>query len=149
MTEFRTKKELSIHNCILGLVNVIITTHLKEFLNSFQVKDVSEALNYCNKYHVQGSNVYTMLYQLLVCPPDALALESMYVSHVNAHTPISPDISVALKLLEDHGHKVDLDVVLTSTPSSVPLSLLTPYLEATLGQRVCISLLYWILIYER
>jgi hypothetical protein len=142
MTEFRTKKELSIHNCILGLVNVIITTHLKEFLNSFQVKDVSEALNYCNKYHVQGSNVYTMLYQLLVCPPDALALESMYVSHVNAHTPISPDISVALKLLEDHGHKVDLDVVLTSTPSSVPLSLLTPYLEATLGQRVCISLLY-------
>ena len=149
MTEFRTKKELSIHNCILGLVNVIITTHLKEFLNSFQVKDVSEALNYCNKYHVQGSNVYTMLYQLLVCPPDALALESMYVSHVNAHTQISPDISVALKLLEDHGHKVDLDVVLTSTPSSVPLSLLTPYLEATLGQRVCISLLYWILIYER
>jgi hypothetical protein len=103
---------------------------------------VSEALNYCNKYHVQGSNVYTMLYQLLVCPPDALSLESMYVSHVNAHTQISPDISVALKLLEDHGHKVDLDVVLTSTPSSVPLSLLTPYLEATLGQRVCISLLY-------
>ena len=102
---------------------------------------MSEALNYCNKYHVQGSNVYTMLYQLLVCPPDALALESMYVSHVNAHTPISPDISVALKLLEDHGHKVDLDVVLTSTPSSVPLSLLTPYLEATLGQRVCICLI--------
>ena len=98
---------------------------------------MSEALNYCNKYHVQGSNVYTTLYQLLVCPPDALALESMYVSHVNAHTPISPDISVALNLLEDHGHKVDLDVVLTSTPSSVPLSLLTPYLEATLGQRVC------------
>ena len=94
------------------------------------------ALIYCKNHHVHGSNVYTILYQLLVCPPDALALESMYVSHSNAHSKKSEDISEALKLLEEHGHKVDLDVVLTSTPSSVPLSLLTPYLEATLGQRV-------------
>ena len=149
MTEFRTKKGTIYTQLYTGFGKCHYYNTSERFFNSFQVKDVSEALNYCNKYHVQGSNVYTMLYQLLVCPPDALSLESMYVSHVNAHTQISPDISVALKLLEDHGHKVDLDVVLTSTPSSVPLSLLTPYLEATLGQRVCISLLYWILIYER
>ena len=72
---------------------------------------------YCSS-SVQGSNVYTILYQLLVSPPDALALESMYVSHCNAHSKKSEDISEALKLLEEHGHKVDLDVVLTSTPST-------------------------------
>ena len=95
-----------------------------------------EALFYCQKHHMNGSNVFTILYQLIVCPPEPLALESMYVSHLNAHAKITPDISVALKILEDHGHKVDLDVVLTSTPSSVPLSLLTPYLESTLDKRV-------------
>lgn len=32
--------------------------------------------------------------------------------------------------------QVDLHIVLTATPSNVPLSELTPYLEATLGDRV-------------
>ena len=60
-----------------------------------------EALFYCQKHHMNGSNVFTILYQLIVCPPEPLALESMYVSHLNAHAKITPDISVALKILED------------------------------------------------
>jgi hypothetical protein len=102
----------------------------------YQVHDLPEALYYCEKHYTKGSQVYTTLYQLLVAPPEPLALKAMYVSPVNAHASIEPDIKMALKLLEEHYNKIDLKVVLTSTPSSVLLSEITPYLETHLGQRV-------------
>lgn len=103
----------------------------------FQVHNVAEAFDYCDKQYAKNEKqVYTIFYQLLVSPPDALSLKAMYVSHANAHAKTAPDMSVALKLLEQHAAKVDLNVVLTHTPSNVPLSLLTPYLETTLGAKV-------------
>ena len=80
--------------------------------------------------------MYTTLYHLLVAPPDPLALKAMYVSHANAHAKIEPDIKTGLKLLEEHGTKVDLQTVLTSTPAYVPLSDICSFLESTLEQRV-------------
>jgi hypothetical protein len=103
----------------------------------YQVHELSEALSYCEKHYIKGSQVvYTTLYQLLVAPPEPLALKAMFVSPANAHALIQADIKTALKLLEEHRTKIDLKVVLTSTPSCVPLSQLAPYLETTLGERV-------------
>ncbi len=104
----------------------------------FQVHDLKEALAYCNIHHNvnEGSSVYTTLYQLLVAPPDPLALQAMYVSHANAHAERKPDINSALELLDRHGNKIDLSIVLTCTPSSVLLSRLAPYLENAFGERV-------------
>ena len=111
----------------------------------FQVRNLKEALAYCDIHHRKSnikhdlsstSNVYTTLYQLLVSPPDPLALQAMYISHANAHADWKPDIDTALSLLDQHGSKVDLKVVLTATPSSVVLSRLAPYLETAFGDRV-------------
>ena len=103
----------------------------------YQVKDVQAALNYCARYENLGqTQVYTTLYQLLVCPPDPFALKAMYVSHLNAHADITPDIKTGLKILEDHGTKIDLKVVLMSTPPDVPLVDILPYLESSLEKRV-------------
>ena len=95
----------------------------------YQVKNIQAALEYCSN---QDAKVYTILYQLLVSPPDPFALKAMYVSHINAHANIEPDIETGLKLLQEFGSKIDLQVVLTSTPSSVPLSDILPFLESTL-----------------
>ena len=99
----------------------------------FQVCNFQEALEYCAKQN-QTKNVYNIIYQLLISPPDAQSLQRMYVTHINAHANHQPDIRRALQVLEYHGTKVDLKVVLDSTPPSVPLSLFTPYLESTLSK---------------
>ena len=102
----------------------------------FQVDNLQEALSYCEKYYTIGSTVYTILYELLVCPPDPLDLKKMYVSHENAHKKIEPKTQTALQLLENHGSKIDLKIVLKCTPSNVALSDLIGYLDNALGSRV-------------
>ena len=102
----------------------------------YQVHDIPAAQAYCQRHFKEGSEVYTTLYNLLVAPPDPFALKAMYVSHANAHSKIEPDIKTGLKLLEEHGTKVDLQTVLTSTPAYVPLADILPFLESTLEQRV-------------
>ena len=102
----------------------------------FQVNDITEALKYCSKHSASAKIVFTTLYQLLVSPPDALSLKAMFVSHMKAHAIHEPKIKEALEILENHGTNIELEVVLSCTPSSVPLAAMTPYLESTLGSRV-------------
>ena len=102
----------------------------------FQVENLTEALAYCEKYYSEGSSVYTIFYELLVRPPDSLELQRMYVSTENAQSDHQADTKTALTLLQDHGSKIDLKIVLSATPSNVSLSDLIGYLDKTIGSRV-------------
>ena len=106
----------------------------------FQVQIYQEALNYCERnYFCEKDQVYTILYELLVKPPEPLELKSKYVSHENAYfheKGAEPEILRPLELLKTHGAKIDLKVVLKSTPSNVPLTDLLDYLESAFGEKV-------------
>ena len=60
----------------------------------------------------------------------------MYVSRENAQANHRADTKTALTLLQDHGSKIDLKIVLSATPSNVSLSDLIGYLDKTIGSRV-------------
>ena len=103
----------------------------------FQVRIYQEVLNYCERnYNYERDQVYTILYELLVKPPEPLELKSKYVSHENAYVQENPEIAKALELLKNHGAKIDLKIVLKSTPSNVPLTNLLDYLESAFGEKV-------------
>ncbi len=106
----------------------------KEALTLFlyRLKDVSAAKEYCNTYFKPGNEVFSLLFSLMLVPPDAHMCKN-----VNLPTNVRPpcDLDTALDVLNEFGSKIDLLTVLKCLPDSVMLNKICDYLNARLEER--------------
>jgi hypothetical protein len=92
----------------------------------YQLRDVEQAKTYCNKYYEKDSDIYSVLFTLMLKSPDQPTLKQLSIA-TNAQPPC--ELDAALAVLAEHGGKVDAQMALRSLPETTPLHKVASFLR--------------------
>lgn len=101
----------------------------------YRIKDVAKAKDYCQKAFIPGSQVYSVLIELLLRPPDTTLLRELCIDQDSLQS-VPKGLEHCLEVLQNHGDKVDCPTVLRAIPDHVPLERLGRFLSASVEMRI-------------
>ena len=94
----------------------------------YQMRDVDRATEYCEKHYSPGSGIYTVLFRFMLKPPESLPPD------VDRRPPC--DVDAALKVVAEHGPKMDPAAVIKALPAETPLASVAKFIRQGLEKKV-------------
>ena len=102
----------------------------------YQMRDVGRAMRYCEEHFTPGSNIYTVLLQFMLRPPGGELLRTLALSDADRSPPC--DVDSALKVVAEHGPKMDPAAVIKALPAATPLSCVAKFVRQGLEKKVAL-----------
>ena len=102
----------------------------------YQMRDVERAMTYCEEHFTPGSNIYTVLLQFMLRPPVGELLRTLALSDADQRPPC--DVDSALKVVAEHGPKMDPAAVIKALPAATPLSSVAKFVRQGLEKKVAL-----------